>query len=227
MEPANRESLDNLQENLGFYDRRIKDIPMVFQYNKRDLKNITPVEKLNGGLNALNRPYFEAVARSGRGVIETLREISSLTLVCIKEALEHTILTPKNVAVRFDVNQSQQMLRMEDLPVKKVSVDQMAASENGQEVLTRPESPAPPAPEAIASVPDNEVCQAKAIAQSFGELLNRLEDPTRITKIEKIAAGNGRLTVEIKDGEGRALRSFDISLQPETKKVSIILDVKN
>lgn len=227
MEPANRESLDNLKENLNFYDRRIEELPMVFQYNKRDLKNISPVEKLNGGLNTLNCPYFEAVARSGRGVIETLREISSQTLVRIKEALEHATQTPKSVAVHFDINQSQRMVKMEDLPVKKVSVDQIAASETGQEVLTRPEPPASPAAAAIASDPDNEVRQAKAVAKSFGDLLNRLEDPTRITKIEKIAAGNGRLTVEIKNGDGRTLRSFDISLQPETKKVSIILDVKS
>jgi signal recognition particle receptor subunit beta len=221
MEPANLESLENLKENLGFYDHRIEDIPMVFQYNKRDLKNISPLEKLNGGLNALDRPYFEAVARSGRGVIETLREISSMTLVRIKEALEHATQTPKSVAVHFDINQGQQMVKMEDLPVKKVSVDQMTASETGEDVLTHAEPSSPPAAEAIASVPDNEV------AKSFGDLLNRLEDPTRITKIEKITVSNGRLTVEIKDSDGQPLRSFDISLQPETKKVNIILDVKS
>jgi signal recognition particle receptor subunit beta len=227
MEPANLESLENLKENLGFYDHRIEDIPMVFQYNKRDLKNISPLEKLNGGLNALDRPYFEAVARSGRGVIETLREISSLTLVRIKEALEHATQTPKSVAVHFDINQGQQMVKMEDLPVKKVSVDQMTASETGEDVLTHAEPSSPPAAEAIASVPDNEVRQAKTVAKSFGDLLNRLEDPTRITKIEKITVSNGRLTVEIKDSDGQPLRSFDISLQPETKKVNIILDVKS
>jgi signal recognition particle receptor subunit beta len=227
MEPANHESLENLKENLGFYDRRIEDLPMVFQYNKRDLKNVSPIEKLNGGLNARGCPYFEAVARSGRGVIETLREISSQTLVRIKEALEHAGHTPKSVAVHFDIDEGQRMVKMEDLPVKKVSVDQMPASEAVQEMLARPESPAPPPAEAIASGPDNEVRQAKAVAQSFGELLNRLEDPSRITKIEKITAGNGRLTVEIKDGAGRSLRSFDIALKPETKKVNIILDVKS
>ena len=224
MEQANRESFDNLKENLGFYNHLIENIPLVFQFNKRDLKNISPLERLNGSLNSLNRPYFEAVARSGRGVIETLREISSMTLVRIKEALEHAVQTPKNVAVHFDINQSHQMVKMEDLPVKKVSVEQMAASEAGQEVLVKSE---PPAGERTAARPAAEVRQAKPAGKSFGELLGGLEDPTRITKIEKIAAGNGRLTVEIKDGEGRTLRSFDIALHPETKKVNIILDVKS
>ena len=176
----------------------------------------------------MSRPYFEAVARNGRGVIETLREISSLTLVRIKEALEHAAQTPKNVAVHFDVNHGQQMLKMEDLPVKKVSVEQMAASEAGQEAAAqsrsrprRPRSKRPPAPCRV------QPAQAEPVNPSLGELLHRLEDPTRITRIEKIAAGNGRLTVEIKDGDGRTLRQFDIALHPETKKVNIILDVKN
>jgi len=219
MEQANCESFDNLRENLGFYNHRIDDIPMVFQYNKRDLKNISPLERLNGSLNPLSRPYFEAVARSGRGVIETLREISSLTLVRIKEALEHAVHAPKNVAVHFDINQSQQMVRMEDLPVKKVSVEQMTASEAGQEV--RPGGGSAPAPEKAAAPPK------AAAGKSLGELLNQLEDPTRITRIEKIATGNGRLTVDIKDGDGRILRTLAIALNPETKKVNIILDVKS
>ncbi len=215
MAQANCESLDNLKENLGFYNHRIDDIPLVFQYNKRDLKNISPLEKLNSSLNALGRPHFEAVARSGRGVIETLREISSLTLVRIKEALAHPVQTPKNVAVHFDVHPGQQMVKMEDLPVKKVSVEQMIASEAGREVLTQAPLPA------AASHPP------KPAGRSLGDLLSGLEDPSRITRIEKISAANGRLSVEIKDNDGRPLRCLDIALRPETKKVTIILDVKS
>lgn len=227
MEQANRESFDNLKENLGFYNHRIEDMPIVFQYNKRDLRNISPVDKLNANLNHLGRPHFEAVARSGRGVIETLREISSLTLVRIREALDHAAQTPKNVAVHFDVNQGQQMVKMEDLPVKKVSVEQMAASEAGQEVLTQAPVVVPAVSEKAADQPVVEPRRAPAASPSLGDLLGRLEDPSRITRIEKIAAANGRLLVEIKDSDGRALRSLDIVLRPETKKVTLILDVKN
>jgi hypothetical protein len=228
MEQANRESFDNLTENLEFYNHRVKDIPLVFQYNKRDLKNISSLEKLNGNLNAMGRPYFEAVARSGRGVIETLREISSLTLVRIKEALDHSAQTPKNVAVHFDVNHGQPVVKIEDLPMKKVSVEQIAASEAGLEPAARPAAPAPaPMTPAVPPAPAAEARPAKPAGQSFGELLRGLEDPTRLTKIEKIAPGNGHLTVDIRDGDGRTLRQFDIVLHPETKKVNIILDVKN
>lgn len=226
MEQANRESFDNLKENLEFYNHQIETMPLVFQYNKRDLKNISSLDKLNGYLNGLNRPCFGAVARDGRGVIETLREISGLTLVRIKAALDHATVPAKNVAVQFDVDHGQHMLKMEDLPMKKVSVEQMTASEAGQELPARIEAPPAAAP-AAASGETREARQAKPVNPGLGELLHRLEDPTRITKIEKISGADGRLTVEVKDNDGRTLRSFDIALRPETRKVNIILDVKN
>ena len=226
MEQANRESFDNLKENLEFYNYQIENMPLVFQFNKRDLKNISSVDKLNDNLNNLNRPYFEAVARSGRGVIETLREISGLTLVRIRNALEHATVPAKNVAVQFDVDHGQQLLKMEDLPVKKVSVEQMTASEAGQDLPPKIEK-APPAALAEAANETREERLAKPVNPSLGELLHRLEDPTRITKIEKIPGGDGRLIVEVKSGDGRTLRQFDIALRPETRKVNIILDVKN
>lgn len=226
MEPANRESFDNLKENLGFYNHVIEDIPLVFQYNKRDLKNISPVDKLNGDLNGLNRPYFEAVARSGRGVIETLRQISGMILVKVKDALEHGAVPAKNVAVQFDVHRDQQILKMEDLPVKKVSMEQMAASETGQELPVKTEA-APPAAGEKAAGESKLARQVEPGHPSFSELLHRPEDLTRITKIEKITAGDGRLTVEVKDSDGRTLRTFAIALHPETRKVNIILDVKS
>jgi signal recognition particle receptor subunit beta len=225
MEQANMESLDNLKENLGFYSQQVEEIPLVFQYNKRDLKSISSLDRMNSNLNGLQRPYFEAVARNGRGVIETLREISGLTLVRIKEALEHATPPVKNVAVHFDVNHGQQILKMEDLPVKKVSMDQMASSDAGLEPPLKKDSAPAAEVEKVADQPGDALA-APPVNPSFSELLQRLEDPTRITKIEKIAAGNGRLTVEVKDGNGRILRSFDIALKAETKKVNIILDVK-
>ena len=60
-------------------------MPMVLQYNKRDLMEsnipLLPVEELENDLNEeLNLPFFEASAASGTGVYETLREISKRTI---------------------------------------------------------------------------------------------------------------------------------------------------
>ncbi len=82
---ANKESLQNLMSNLESLGMNLKDIPHVFQYNKRDLPNLIDVETLNKELNIYNVPYFETSAITGEGVIETLREIVRLTLKNITE----------------------------------------------------------------------------------------------------------------------------------------------
>jgi mutual gliding-motility protein MglA len=78
-------SLKNLQENLSTYKKSIFKIPLVIQYNKRDLEAegipLTPVEILEQSLNGkLKAPSFEASALSGENVMQTLRKIISLTV---------------------------------------------------------------------------------------------------------------------------------------------------
>src|SRR5215470_8102422 len=79
----NVESFRNLEENLREYDYDIDHLPLVIQYNKRDLPNIAPIEYLEFLFNRRRRraPYFEAVAMSGRGVFDTLNTVSRMVLV--------------------------------------------------------------------------------------------------------------------------------------------------
>lgn len=85
----NRESYANLELNLKAYGIDIKTIPLVLQYNKRDLPTALPVADLNRELNRLNVPYYEAQAANGIGVFETLRGVSKLLLAKItKDVLE-------------------------------------------------------------------------------------------------------------------------------------------
>ncbi len=85
----NRESFANLEMNLKAYGIDIKTIPLVMQFNKRDLPNAVSVDELNGELNRLNVPWYEAQAANGIGVFETLRGVSKLLLAKIsKEVLE-------------------------------------------------------------------------------------------------------------------------------------------
>jgi len=81
---ANRNSFDNLCENLAELGLSLGDIPLVFQFNKRDLPNLTSVAGLNEALNQDGRPFIEASAINGKGVFETLKEISRLTLVKLR-----------------------------------------------------------------------------------------------------------------------------------------------
>lgn len=74
----NLESLENLRQNLIANEIPPETIPLLFQFNKRDLPNALPVEILNDRLNARNLPYFEAVAIRGDGVEQTLKAATSL-----------------------------------------------------------------------------------------------------------------------------------------------------
>lgn len=71
----NRESLENLKENLASWGMALEEIPLVFQYNKRDLPNLTQPADLAQLLAVGTRTAFEAVAIQGGGVLDTLRAI--------------------------------------------------------------------------------------------------------------------------------------------------------
>jgi hypothetical protein len=77
---ANLESLQNLEDNLKRQGIRLREMPIVIQYNKRDLPNALPVAEIEKELNKLNAPHHESVATSGLGVEETLKGITQLVL---------------------------------------------------------------------------------------------------------------------------------------------------
>lgn len=80
MMEANLESIENLRENLEAHDLKLAEIPLVLQFNKRDLEGTTSIEEMNDRLNPMNVPFYEAVATSGIGVEDTLQAISGLVL---------------------------------------------------------------------------------------------------------------------------------------------------
>jgi mutual gliding-motility protein MglA len=84
---ANLENFDGLRRNCLEHSIDLDEIPLVFQYNKRDLQYILPVETFNNLLNPRGRPYIEAIAIKGTGVFETLREIAKLTVPAAREKI--------------------------------------------------------------------------------------------------------------------------------------------
>jgi signal recognition particle receptor subunit beta len=84
---ANAESLRNLRENLRDYGSELADVPLVLQFNKRDLPNALPTAMLATVLNpdgALTS--LEASAVSTEGVMETLRAVSQQVLAKLAQA---------------------------------------------------------------------------------------------------------------------------------------------
>ncbi len=88
MKDANVESFNNLRSNLAEISLKVEDLPLVLQYNKRDLSNILTVEELAETLNPQGvYESYEACAVAGQGVFETLKAISKLTLRSLKKRM--------------------------------------------------------------------------------------------------------------------------------------------
>ena len=82
---ANLETLDNLREHLKEHKLDFNTIPYVLQLNKRDLPGVLSKEELAKHLQVKGEPITEAVAVTGQGVFETLREVAKLVLAELKK----------------------------------------------------------------------------------------------------------------------------------------------
>jgi small GTP-binding protein len=85
-------SLKNLSEHLASYKRSIFDIPLVLQYNKRDLAEqgipLLSIDTLDKDLNEkLKAPAFEASALQGPNVVPTMKKIIAMTLQSLQKEL--------------------------------------------------------------------------------------------------------------------------------------------
>ena len=80
----NMTSFNNLEKNLQLSGYDINKIPMVIQYNKRDLNNVSSVAELRSALNKYNSPDFEAKAETGVGVMSTLATLSKTIVTSLK-----------------------------------------------------------------------------------------------------------------------------------------------
>lgn len=75
----NAESFENLEKNLAFVGIDIEKLPLVLQFNKRDLKDIISEEEVRETWGKTNLPVFMASALYGTGVIETFRTLAAMT----------------------------------------------------------------------------------------------------------------------------------------------------
>jgi GTPase involved in cell partitioning and DNA repair len=86
----NMTSLQDLQKNLKEYGKSIFKVPLIIQYNKRDLADegvpLMSVEQMEKDLNRqLKVPTFPASAVKGDGVGATLKECLKVTLKALQK----------------------------------------------------------------------------------------------------------------------------------------------
>jgi signal recognition particle receptor subunit beta len=146
---ANLESLQNLEDNLKRQGIRLREMPLVLQYNKRDLPNTLPVAEMNKEVNKLNAPTFESVATTGIGVEETLKGVTQLVLAHLvkKYGLEGSGPLEKEIQILNVPTQS-------STPAESLWDDDDEPF--GSTVTTPPPSPTPPAARTATVAPAGE-----------------------------------------------------------------------
>ena len=122
MEDANLESISNLKVNLAEMGLTLDEVPIVFQYNKRDLRNILPLETMNESLNPEGRPYFEAAAVHGVGVFETLKGITRLAIASVRGKVGPEAIWPKAPVAAPGVTPDDPALEMPALEMSTLEV---------------------------------------------------------------------------------------------------------
>ncbi len=75
---ANKDAFRNLRENLAANGLDMDAIPLVIQFNKRDLPNIRTDAELSALSSRRKTPIYPAVGISGKGVLETLQGLMGL-----------------------------------------------------------------------------------------------------------------------------------------------------
>lgn len=115
---ANVESLTNLRDNFADQNVNLDEFPMVIQFNKRDLPDAMSVDELNAALNPRGVPAFEAVARTGEGVLKTFTGISKLVLQDMQKYPERHNFTIGDIIGKGDREQYIQQPAPEPEPLE-------------------------------------------------------------------------------------------------------------
>jgi len=214
----NLTSFKDLEDNLKYYGKKAESIPLIIQYNKRDLPDVLSVEELNQKINRLNSPYFEAVAIMGKGVFETLTMTCRLVLKAIESGVESR--RAPNAAEKGSTPFSPRGQRTEKGAAhpEPSPAKGMRAEKGG----AQPETAFPPAEEAPerAVLLDEEGSQTK-LAQPVLDTprARSLREEKEAGTLEPLATGKISLAgAEGIDGEKKISSSSPVGLAPGKKK---------
>jgi signal recognition particle receptor subunit beta/predicted nucleic acid-binding Zn-ribbon protein len=146
MLPKNLESWQNLKDNLKANGVSFEGIPVVIQYNKRDLTDILSVDALQEALGLSSYPFVEAVASAGRGVTETFKLISKLTFVDLLRRLQGR--KPEEAGTAPPRREPDDLLSWKDSLLNRATGAPAGTSSTASTSQPTPAAPAPPAAEA-------------------------------------------------------------------------------
>jgi small GTP-binding protein len=155
MRDQNIESLENMRENLVANNIDPDDIPVVLQYNKRDLKNIHSVDELNKYLNSAGYQTVEAVAIDGTGVDKTFKTIT-------KHLLNH-------ISKKHNIQIAPPDEETELVPRGEPSHEEAVEKEEEKEVSMAPSVKAPEQPTGEETAPPDKEMEKSIVGAAFPE----------------------------------------------------------
>lgn len=122
MKEQNIDSFENMRENLFSNNINPDEIPVIFQYNKRDLNNVASIEELNAELNPYGYRVVEACAINGSGVEESFKLITKLLLKFIAKKHQIEIQQPEKKEEEKSVEKPEAVVdKLPPLPAFSVS----------------------------------------------------------------------------------------------------------
>ncbi len=183
MREQNLESFANMRENLAANNLDPEDLPVILQYNKRDLPNVLSIEELNSDLNKKNYQTLEAAAAQGKGVQETFRLITSMLLKDIARKHKVDIAPPKEETLTLKVPEKEQFELADELspqkagPVEGVAAPVTAApqaevSPEAEEAPLR----ARPVPPRTVPYPDEKMTSVLSMLREMSRSLAGMQD---------------------------------------------------
>lgn len=135
----NVESFDNMEENLAEYGYKRESIPIILQYNKRDLPNAMPTDELNAQFNRYNLMWSEAIASKGKGVFESLKLIGKLVIDQLNQKYSST-------AKKRSTNQAKKTVQPPSQTAQPISVSKSPLTQQNIQVQEPQSSPNPYSP---------------------------------------------------------------------------------
>jgi signal recognition particle receptor subunit beta len=170
MREQNIESFANMRENLSSNNIDPDQLPVVLQYNKRDLKNISTVEELNRELNTSDYPVVEASAVNGAGVEDTFKIITKQLIKDISR--KHRIEIQPAEEKREPIQPAVRTAPLVGVPLRE------------PETMVRTAVPVPPADVKASLVAENRPTAEEAAADIREEVVVREVPALPLQKID-------------------------------------------
>jgi signal recognition particle receptor subunit beta/predicted nucleic acid-binding Zn-ribbon protein len=224
--PKNLESWQSLRENLAANGLSLDTMPVVVQYNKRDLPDILSVEAMEEALGFSAYPHVEAVASDGRGVTETFKLISKLTFLDLLRRLQSRP-TPDAVAIAGEAVAVPPAPAADDArpPLTLVRTPPEESSDEGApaaEEAPFPEAAVPfDAPAGVAAAETDE--RFRALEERFTALESAV---AAVEELRVRLEGTERKIDETREGIGAALASYERRTEERIRALEERLDAE-